>query len=115
MPGDRRSGPPGGTGTGAHAARPSIGGVRTAAGHSASRSAADTTPRNAAREPLWVLSRSCRRTLPMPGVSQSLVIAEIASGASRAPHTLIAVTPPSGSRCFPTTGSEAPATLKASA
>ncbi len=62
-----------------------------------------------------MLSRSRRRASLIPGVNQSLVAAEIASGACRAPHTPMAVMPASGSRCLPTTGSDAPATLSASA
>ncbi|WP_407717257.1 hypothetical protein [Mycobacterium avium] len=89
--------------------------MRWATGHWLSSSAADTSPRNAARETCWVLSRSRRRASPPPGANMSRVAAEITSGACRAPHMPMAVRPASGSRCLPTTGSDAPARLTASA
>lgn len=48
------------------------------------------------------------------GASIDLAAAPISSGACRMPQMVIAVMPPSGSRCLPTTGSEAAPTLIAS-
>ena len=50
----------------------------------------------------------------MPGLSHDFADAETNPGAIREPQMLIAVIPPSGSRCLPTMGSEAIASLAAS-
>ena len=73
-----------------------------------------TTPRSAACTTSLVLSRLRLRSSAMPGVNMFFTAAPMKSGMWRTPQMLIAVTPPSGSRCLPITGSDVDATLMAS-